>query len=171
MANPYRGEITLTFAQRVYTLRPTFHILCSLESRLGLPLPDLLRRVREKGLLASEILLILCVATRHDGSAPFAIGRAMELPAHDSSLKECLPDIARFLLLGLQGHSSLNIPVLLERCHRAFGITPCQFWQMTMAELRFLLPSYPTAGTEENAAETLAVLMNAFPDHPLQEAI
>ena len=63
MANHYRGEVTVGVSGRAYTLRPTFQILCEIEERIGLKLPQLLRRVAGKGLLASEILMLLAIVT------------------------------------------------------------------------------------------------------------
>lgn len=98
MANHYRGEVTVSVVGRAYTLRPTFQIMCEMEERIGLMLPQLLRRVAEKGLLASEILMLLAIATRHDGSRTFESETFLNMPAGEVDLHPLMPALARFLL-------------------------------------------------------------------------
>lgn len=166
MANPHRGEVTLTFAGRAYTLRPTFHIIATLEQRLGLTLPQLLRRVEEKGLLTTELLMIIAIATAHDGSPPFDTEAALEQPADQISLPRLLRAVSQFLLQALGGEPALHLPQLLENSFRQLGIRPAEFWQMTMKELRLLMPQAAPRIPAADPAE-LAGLMARFPDQTI----
>ncbi|MBM3616921.1 MAG: phage tail assembly chaperone [Alphaproteobacteria bacterium] len=169
MANPHRGEVTLTFAGRTCTLRPTFHILATLEQRLGLTLSQLLCRVEDKGLLASEMLIILSLATRHDGSAPFDSDAAMRLPAEDDSLKKAMPFIARFLIGAMGGEPSLDFPRLMHLAQVNLGINPEEFWKMSIVELSALLAPVSARVDASRGAEIpqseLYALMAQFPDN------
>lgn len=168
MANPHRGEVTLTFAGRTYTLRPTFHILATLEQRLGLTLSQLLCRMEDKGLLASEMLLILSIATRHDGSARFDMAAAMDLPAEDDSLQQALPSIARFLIGAMAGEPSLDFARILAKSRTDFGVNTQEFWEMSAVELlalfRAKIPSKEYPETAEMQQSDLHSLMARFPD-------
>lgn len=142
MANRFRGEVTVSLAGRAYTLRPSFHILCRLEERIGLPLPQLAQRVGEKGLLASEILMILAIATQHDGSRAFDSAVVMDMPAESVNLHDLMPDIGAFLLHALplaEGGECLTYADLLETAYRVLRLAPEQFWQLTPPEFRLLL--------------------------------
>lgn len=163
MANPYRGEVTLTFAGRAYTLRPTFHILATIEHRLGLSLPRLLRRIEVKGLLTSELLMILSIATQHDGSAPFEPEAALDLPIEQVALERVMHAVSQFLLQAMGGEPALHLPRLMENSFRVLGLNPTTFWQLTMAELRPLMSETPALPSAE-AIQELSVLMNRFPD-------
>lgn len=169
MANPHRGEVTLTFAGRTYTLRPTFHILATIEQRLGLTLSQLLCRVEDKGLLASEMLIILTLATRHDGSAPFDCDAAMRLPAEDDSLHKAMPFVARFLIAAMGGEPSLDFLHLMRSAQMNLGIKPDDFWKMSVVELSALLAPISRTGDSRRGAEIpqsqLYALMAEFPDN------
>lgn len=187
MANIHRGEVTVSVAGRAYTLRPTFHIMCQLEERLGLTVPELLRRIGQKGLLASEILMILAVATQHDGSQPFRSEAVMELPAEQVKLDALMPAIADFLMQALGGKSaqpvaadvapafaqqaSLDYLLLLELAYKVLRLEPQSFWQMTMPELRVLLRAARAKKAPSGiASEEVRGMMQRFPDRQPAQA-
>lgn len=164
MANTYRGEVTVCVAGRAYTLRPTFHILCQLEERIGLTVPALLQRVQKQGLLASEILMILAVATRHDGSEWFDSAKVMELPADKVDLHGLMPAIARFLLGGVatDAEGKLDYGDWLAYGCRVLRLRPADFWALTVAELRQMMPA---PNNQHGMAEDMQTLMRRYPDH------
>lgn len=166
MANTYRGEVTVSVAGRAYTLRPTFHILCQLEERIGLSVPDLLRRVAEKGLLASEILMILALATRHDGSQPFDSAAVMDMPADAVDLHGLMPAIARFLAQGVAMTDVLSYEDLLETAYMVLRLEPAAFWSLTVPEFRLLLRAARRKGGAAAFPEAAEVreLMRRYPD-------
>lgn len=171
MANPYRGEVTVSVAGRAYTLRPTFHILCQLEERIGLHIPALLQRVGEKGLLASEILMILAVATRHDGSMHFDSATVMGMPMESVDLHGLMPALAEFLTQGLAAsEGGVGYAELLETGFAVLGMKPATFWQLTPPEFRLLLRAvegrkrdagYPQQGDVQ-------AMLRRFPDAPME---
>lgn len=166
MANRYRGEVTVSVAGHAYTLRPAFHILCQLEERIGLSIPALLRRLGEKGLLASEILMILAIATRHDGSRAFDSAQVMGLPADAVDLHGLMPDIARFLRGGValaDGEDALDYADLLATAYHVLRLPPEDFWALTMPEFRALLRGKGQEDGLPDAAE-LQQLAQRFPD-------
>jgi uncharacterized phage protein (TIGR02216 family) len=179
MANIHRGEVTVSLNGRAYTLRPSFHILCQMEERIGLTLPQLLRRVAGKGLLASEVLMILAIATRHDGSAAFDSASVMDLPAAQVKLDAVMPAIARFLVQALGGgrlrstapatsgsvpQDALDYAALLELSYKVLRLEPQAFWQLTMPELQVLLRAAHGQKPAVPAADELRSLMRRFPD-------
>lgn len=175
MANSYRGEVTVSVAGRAYTLRPTFQILCEIEERIGLTLPQLLRRVAAKGLLASEILMLLALATRHDGSRPFESEVFLNMPADEVDLHPLMPALARLLLGALGGASDgkarenegeaegVDYGLLMEVAYRRLRLEPRAFWALTMPELRVLLRGAMPVRVQPDGAE-LGELMRRFPD-------
>lgn len=178
MANHYRGEVTVSVAGRAYTLRPTFHILCELEERTGLSVPALLRRVGEKGLLASEILMILAIATRHDGSAAFDSAAALDMPAEAVDLHALMPAMAQFLSHGLAvaEEGEADYATLLEVAYTVLRLPPQAFWCLTPPEFRVLLRAARRGKGASPLPETadMARLMAQFPDEPThtqQEAV
>jgi hypothetical protein len=184
MANIYRGEVTVNVAGKAYTLRPTFHILCQLQERIGLDLLQLLGRIAKKGLLASEILMIVAIATRHDGSRPFYSETMMDMPADRVDLQALMPDIARFLLLSFGGKAGQksnlsanaecvdvcapDYALLLETAYTVLRLEPAAFWQLTMPEFRILLRAarlrHPQTAIPD--ATEIGALMQRFPDEP-----
>lgn len=175
MANIHRGEVTLSVAGRAYTLRPTFHILCQLEERIGLTIPELLHRMAHKGLLASEILMILAIASRHDGSRSFDSETVMDMPADKVDLHSIMPALADFLVRALGGKTArkeqptntpasdetLDYPLLLETAYKVLRLEPPVFWQLTMPEFRTLLRAARPPRIEH---EQLQALTQRYPD-------
>lgn len=176
MANLYRGEVTASVAGLAYTLRPTFHILCGIEERTGLTLPQLLRRMAEKGLLASEILMLLTTATRHDGSRSFDPEQFLDMPADQVDLRSVMPALAKFLLGALGGADAeskvigakgavaegLDYGLLMEAAYRRLRLEPQAFWALTMPELRLLLGAMPRRVPPNR--DEIRELMRQFPD-------
>lgn len=160
MANTYRGEVTVSLAGRSYTLRPSFHILCQLEERIGLTLPELLRRVERKGLLASEILMILAIATRHDGSRPFDSAEIMDMPAEKVKLHALMPSLAHFLT---QGAAGVDYAAMMETAYKVLRLEPAAFWNLTMPEFRVLLRTAHPSPTFPQVEE-LREMMRRYPD-------
>ena len=157
MANLHRGEITISLSGRAYTLRPTFHILCQIEERIGLPIADLQQRLAQKGLLASEILMILTIAAQHDGSDRVDSEAVLGMTEREANLPSLMPAIARFLLAA---PISIDWTELLQAAF-SLGIKPAQFWDMTMAELAPLLAR---TVPEPLPMNELAALRVKFPD-------
>lgn len=182
MANIHRGEVTVSVAGRAYTLRPTFHILCQLEERIGLTLPQLLERLASKGLLASEILMILAVATCHDGSRRFDSEAVMDMPAAKVDLQAVLPAIARFLVGALGGTSSktgegggaapaaLDYALLLEAAYKVLRLEPAAFWQLTMPEFRLLLRAARPKRQASIEPQEVRALAARYPDNAPKQA-
>lgn len=138
MANPHRGEVTVQLLGQAYTLRPTFHIISTLEERIGLGIEMLALRAHQKGLLAGEIMMILAVASYHNGSQSIDTSSLLNQPAGDVKFQELLPDIAQFLQQAAKvGVVRNRTRHMAEACQR-FGLSPDQFWQMTPTELAAL---------------------------------
>lgn len=185
MANRLRGEVTISFAGRAYTLRPSFHILNNIEERTGLSIPSLAMRLHDRGLLASEILMILALATRHDGSDVFDSEAAMNLPAEAVDLHALMPPLAEFLALALGGRAGAagipanedeadNAPLtdridwerLFETAVTVLKLSPADFWALSLPEFRLLLRGARRkmrAGDGINPEEVQA-LAALFPD-------
>ena len=138
MANPHRGEVTVQLFGQAYTLRPTFHIISTLEERIGLRIEALALRAHQKGLLTGEMMMILAVASRHDGSQPLDTSALLNQPADDVNLHELLPDIAQFLQQAAKAGAASKRTGHMAEAYQRFGLTPDQFWQMTPAELEAL---------------------------------
>lgn len=179
MANIHRGEVTLSVAGRAYTLRPTFHIMCQIEERIGLSVAELLERIRRKGLLASEILMIVAVASRHDGSPTFDSQAALDLPAEQVDLHAIMPHIAQFLVQALGGSlhtaapsnlttarapQALDYAQLLEAGYIVLRLQPAQFWQLTMTEFRVLLRAARPRRAALPEVSAVQAMMQRFPD-------
>lgn len=60
MANPERGEGSVTWGDKVYTLRPTFDALCELEERLNRPIDQIMGEM-EQGRLSSVRSVMWCL--------------------------------------------------------------------------------------------------------------
>lgn len=182
MANIHRGEVTVSVAGRAYTLRPTFHILCQIEERIGLNILQLLQRIQHKGLLASEIVMILAIASQHDGSSRFDSKAVMDMPANKVDLHGLMPALAQFLIQAVGGrkkHSEfgvqnsgkekaegLDYAVLMETAYKILRLEPSAFWQLTMPEFRLLLRAARPRREETSypAASEIAAMMQRFPD-------
>lgn len=174
MANIHRGEVTVSVAGQAYTLRPTFHILCQIEERIGLTVPQLLQRLQHKGLLASEILMILAIASQHDGSRRFDSEAVMDMPVDRVDLQGLMPALALFLVRALGGMKSsgkeapdgLDYALLLEAAYKVLRLEPSVFWQLTMPEFRVLLRAARPRRSEVALpeAEEIGAMMQRFPD-------
>ncbi|MCH2547874.1 MAG: phage tail assembly chaperone [Alphaproteobacteria bacterium] len=192
MGNIYRGEVTITVAGKTYCLRPTFHILCQIEQRVGLTVPQLLQRIADKGLLASEILMILSLASQHDGSPKFDSAAMMDMPADAVRLHDTIPALAECFLQALGRNISalssvpccfaqnteataknntasearLDYMALLELAYKVLRLEPAQFWQLTMAELRVLLRAVrpKTMPRIYPHPEEINALLHRYPD-------
>lgn len=185
MANRLRGEVTVPFSGRAYTLRPSFHILTNIEERIGLSIPRLAMRLHDRGLLASEILMILVLATRHDGSDAFDSEAALNLPTEAVDLHALVPPLAEFLALALGGRTGGEIvpardeetddaPLtdridwerLFETAITALKLSPADFWALTMPEFRLLLRGARRKTRMNNSItpEDMQALAARFPD-------
>lgn len=60
MANVERGEGSVTWGGKTYTLRPTFDALCELEERLNKPIDQIMREMQE-GRLSSVRSVMWCL--------------------------------------------------------------------------------------------------------------
>lgn len=60
MANPERGEGSVKWGDKVYTLRPTFDALCELEERLNKPIDQIMLEMQQ-GRLSSVRSVLWCL--------------------------------------------------------------------------------------------------------------
>ncbi len=71
MANPYRGEVDISLAGQVYTLRLTLGVLAELESKMQSDsLMDLVERFETGAFSARDLILLLTSGLKGGGADP-----------------------------------------------------------------------------------------------------
>lgn len=65
MANPERGEGSVTWGGKAYTLRPTFDALCELEERLNKPVDRIMAEMEEGRVSSTRSVMWMLLQDEH----------------------------------------------------------------------------------------------------------
>lgn len=103
--NKQRGEAEIQLAGKTYVLRPTFEVLCNIESALGKGILEVVTKGLNREISTREMAVIVHTAIVEDAPDFEAVGEALV----SMGLTDAIGPISEFLKNALEGGSK-NAP-------------------------------------------------------------